>query len=69
MDRNDQERSGRVTTHFKDAMFYNGGAIENDGMENDGVYVFFANDTPKKTFRELNKRVEEAAQNEQPETQ
>lgn len=62
-DGNEEEQFGSIAVLFGELLFHNAGAIKNDGLENEDIYIGFGGDTPEEMDVELDQRVKEAASN------
>lgn len=61
---NAEESSGEIAALCGKSVFHKGGALENDGMEEDNSCADFCDDTAAEACKELDQRVDEAAKNE-----
>lgn len=55
---NEQENSGMISALFDESVFHNHGALEEDGLSNDDIYVEFGDDAPEGKDGGLNKRTD-----------
>lgn len=60
-DGNEEEISGKFAALFGGSFLINGGAREDDGLENDDIYVDFGDDAPEEISKELDQRISEAS--------
>lgn len=61
-DGNEKELSGVIAALFGKSVFHNSGAIENNGLEAEEIFVDFDEDTNEEIQKELDQRLKEAAE-------
>lgn len=62
-DDNEEKSVGRITILSSKSVFDNGGMVEDDGLQDEGVYLDFDDDPEADVDQELDKRTTHAAKN------
>lgn len=62
-DGNDEKKEPTIPALHEDALFYQGGLINNDGLDKEDVYVELGDEPPKMVEKDLQNRINEAKEN------